>query len=79
MGCRHAKDNICLILSNNCKCKIFNQDEERCSNNGNGIIYYLRYIGTYDKMVKNNPEYLAIPPEEPKHKKFIMNRFMKQN
>lgn len=80
MGCRHAKGDICLILSNNCKCvMIFDQNEESCSKRQDGIIHYLEHIGTYDKMVKNNPEYLATPPEVPKHKKFIMNRFMKQN
>lgn len=79
MGCRHAKGNICLILSNKCKCEIFNQDEERCSKNDNSIIHYLKHIGTYDKMVKNNPEYLEIAPKVPEHKKNIMNRFMKEN
>ncbi len=80
MGCRHAKGDICLILSNNCKCvMIFDQNEESCSKRDDGIIHYLKRIGTYDAKVKNNPEYLGSALELPKHKEFIMDRFMKQN
>jgi len=80
MGCRHAKGDICLILSNNCKCvMIFDQNEESCSKRADGIIRYLKHIGTYDSKVKNNPEYLVSALELPKHKEFIMDRFMKKN
>ncbi|OOM72900.1 hypothetical protein CLPUN_46030 [Clostridium puniceum] len=79
MGCRHAKGDICLILSNNCRCRIFNQDEETCTNRDDGIINYLKRIGTYDESVKNNNEYLVNKLKMPRHKKFIMDRFMKQN
>lgn len=79
MSCRHANGEICLILNNNGRCGIFNQDEERCSKKNGGVIHYLKHIGTYDEKVKSNPDYLAEPLEVPKHKEFIMDRFMKQN
>lgn len=80
MSCRHAKGNVCLILSNNCKCvMIFDQNEESCSKRDDGIINYLKRIGTYDTKVKDNPEYLSSELEFPKHKEFIMDRFMKEN
>jgi len=79
MSCRHAKGNVCLILNNNGKCGIFNQDEERCSKQQGAIIWYLKTIGTYDEKVKNNPDYLAEKPQVSKHKSFIMDRFTKKN
>jgi hypothetical protein len=58
---------------------IFDQNEESCSRREDGIIHYLKRLGTYDKLVKNNPKYLANKAPLSKYKAFIMNRFTKQN
>jgi hypothetical protein len=80
MSCRYAKGDVCLILINNGKCFMrYDQNEESCSNRDDGLIHYLKHLGTYDKMVKNNSEYLANKAQLPKHEAFIMDRFTKQN
>ena len=79
MSCRHANGEICLILNNNCRCvMVYDQNEESCSRRDGGIIHYLKHLGTYDAMVKNNPDYLAENPQLSEHKAFIMDRFTKQ-
>lgn len=79
MSCRHAKGDICLILNNNGKCVMqYDQHEESCSKREDGIIHYLKRLGTYDEMVKNNPDYLANKAQLPKYKEFIMDRFTKR-
>ena len=57
---------------------IYDQNEESCSRRDDGIIHYLKHLGTYDKMVKNNSDYLVNKPQLSKHKAFIMNRFTKK-
>lgn len=64
MKCRHAKGSICLILNDNGKCSIFSQKEEECRTRVGGIIHYLVGQGTYDTMVKDNPDFLATVPVE---------------
>lgn len=64
MKCRHVKDGICLILNDKGKCCIFSQKEEDCREKVGGIIHYLVGQGTYDNMVKDNPEYLNTMPVE---------------
>lgn len=80
MSCRHANGEICLILNNSGRCAmVYDQNEESCSRRDDGIIHYLKHLGTYDKKVKNNPDFLAEKPQLSEHKAFIMNRFTKQN
>jgi hypothetical protein len=56
MACRHCRKDQCLLTISYSTC--FFPDENSCARGcGKGIIKYLKYLGSYDKCIKN-PKYL---------------------
>jgi len=79
MSCRYAKGDACMILNNNGKYTVFNQDEERCSNQNETVINYIKTIGADEEEAKNNLDCIEIEVDLSMHEEFIMDRFTKRN